>query len=81
MPLGFPGGSVIKTLLADARDMGLIPDLGSLIPQAAEQLSLCATTTKPALYTPGPESTEARPLESALHDQGSHCGERPLHRN
>ena len=26
MPLGFPGGSVIKTLLADARDMGLIPD-------------------------------------------------------
>ena len=49
MPLGFPGGSVIKTLLADARDMGLIPDLGSLIPQAAEQLSLCATTTKPVL--------------------------------
>ena len=55
MPLGFPGGSVIKTLLADARDMGLIPDLGSLIPQAAEQLSLCATTSKPVFTAQEPQ--------------------------
>ena len=26
--LGFPGGTVIKNLLANARDMGLIPGLG-----------------------------------------------------
>ena len=26
--LGFPGGSVIKNLPANARDMGLIPGLG-----------------------------------------------------
>ena len=26
--LGFPGGSVIKNLLANARDVGLIPALG-----------------------------------------------------
>ena len=26
--LGFPGGSVVKNLPANARDTGLIPDLG-----------------------------------------------------
>ena len=26
--MGFPGGSVIKNLLASARDLGLIPGLG-----------------------------------------------------
>ena len=28
MFLGFPGGSVVKNIPANARDMGLIPDLG-----------------------------------------------------
>ena len=32
---GFPGGSVVKNLLANAGDMGLIPDLGrSHMPQS-----------------------------------------------
>ena len=32
---GFPGGSVVKNLLVNAGDMGLIPDLGrSHIPQS-----------------------------------------------
>ena len=39
---GFPGGSVVENLPADAGDTGLIPG-----PHAEEQLNPCATTTKP----------------------------------
>ena len=43
--MGFPGGSVIKSLPANAADMGSIPDPGrSHI--AMEQLSLCTTATE-----------------------------------
>ena len=46
--MGFPGGSVIKSLPANAADMGSIPDPGrSHI--AMEQLSLCTTATEPVL--------------------------------
>ena len=48
LSMGFPGGSVVKNLPANAGDMGLIPVLGRF-PQALEQLSLCATTTEPVL--------------------------------
>ena len=41
--LGFPGGSVIKNLLASAGDTGFHPWTGR-IPRAAVQLSLCAVT-------------------------------------
>ena len=37
---GFPGGSAVKNLLANAGDKGLIPH-SRKIPHAAEQLSLC----------------------------------------
>ena len=45
---GFPGGTVVKKVPANAGDMG--SSLGSgRIPHATEQLSPCATTTEPAL--------------------------------
>ena len=40
----FPGGSVVKNLLSNAGDVGLIPGQGARIPHATEQLSPCATT-------------------------------------
>ena len=45
---GFPGGTVVKNLPANAEDTGVSPWSGK-IPHAAEQLSPCATTTEPAL--------------------------------
>ena len=58
---GFPGGSVIKNLPANAGDTGLIPIWK--IPHAVEQLSLCATTTEPVLQGPGTAG-----LEPMCHD-------------
>ena len=46
--MGFPGGAVVKNLPANAGDTGSSPGLGRS-PHAAKQLSLCATTTEPAL--------------------------------
>ena len=43
----FPGGPVIKNLPASAGDTGSTPGLGTKIPHAAGQLSLCATTLSP----------------------------------
>ena len=45
---GFPGGAVVKNPPANAGDMGSKPRSGK-IPHATEQLSLCTTTTEPAL--------------------------------
>ena len=42
---GFPGGAVVKNPPANAGSMGSSPGLG----RSAEQLSLCTTTTEPAL--------------------------------
>ena len=39
----------MKSLLANAGDMGLIPGLGTEIPYAAGRLSPCATVTEPVL--------------------------------
>ena len=43
---GFPGGTVVKNLPANAEDKGSIPGPGR---HATEQLSPCTTTTEPAL--------------------------------
>ena len=48
MERGFPGGTVVKNLPANAGDTGSSPGLGR-IPHAAEQLNPRATTTEPAL--------------------------------
>ena len=45
---GFPGGAVVESLPANAGDTGFKP-WSRKIPHAAEQLSMCATTTEPAL--------------------------------
>ena len=42
----FPGGPVVKKLPFDAGAAGSVPDWGTKILHAAEQLSLCATTGK-----------------------------------
>ena len=55
----FPGGTVVKTPPANAGDTGSSPG-PERIPHAAEQLSPCATTTKPALQSPRATTTEAR---------------------
>ena len=45
----FPGGPVVKNLPSNVGDMGLILSPGTKIPYAAGKLSLCTTTTEPAL--------------------------------
>ena len=45
-PSGFPGGSVVKNLPANAGDTYPIPDLGRSN-DAVGQLSLCTTTIEP----------------------------------
>ena len=42
----FPGGQVVKNLLSNAGDTGLIPGQGTKIPHAAGQLSPRTTTTE-----------------------------------
>ena len=46
--LGFPGGTVVKNLPANAGDMGSSPGPGRF-PHGAGQLSPCATTTESVL--------------------------------
>jgi len=43
----FPGGPVVKNLLSNSRDTGLIPSWGTEIPHAMGERSLCATTRAP----------------------------------
>ena len=48
----FPCSSVVKNSPANARDRGLIPDLGSeVIPHAKDQLSPCAPSIEPGLWS------------------------------
>ena len=76
----FPGGQ--------CRGHGFEPWPGK-IPHAAEQLSPCATTTEPVLYSPCATTTEARApqllkpahLEPALCNERSHRNEKPAHCN
>ena len=86
--MGFPGGSVLKNLPANAGDMGLISGLGrSHMPQS--KLSPCITTTAPVLESPGAAITEPThrnywspgALEPVLHNKGTHRSEKPVHGN
>ena len=45
---GFPGGTVVRSLPANARGHGFEPWSGKIL-HAMEQLSPCATTTEPVL--------------------------------
>ena len=42
---------MVKNPLCNARDRGSIPGLGTKIPHAAEQLSLCTVITEPGSAT------------------------------
>ena len=57
---GFPAGSVVKNLSADAGDMGSIPDK---IPHATEQLSQC-TAIEPVPQSLGTTTREATTVRS-----------------
>ena len=54
---GFPGGSVVKNPPANVEDTGLTPGQGRF--HVMEQLSPCATTTEPVLWSPQASVTEA----------------------
>ena len=56
----FPRSSVVKNLPANARDRGLIPDLGSeVIPYAMDQLRPCTPSIEPGLWSLRSTTTEA----------------------
>ena len=59
---GFPGGSVVRNLPANAGDVGVIPELGRF-PLATEQLSPYTTTIEPALQSLGAMTAEAHMLQ------------------
>ena len=59
---GFPGGSVVKNLPANAGDTGSIPDQGGF-PHSAEHWGPYTTTTEPV-----PWSLGAAAAESACHN-------------
>ena len=65
LSLGFPGGTVVNNLLANAGDTGSSPGLGrSYLPQSnyahvPQLLSLCSRAHKPQLLSPRATITEA----------------------
>ena len=73
---GFPGGSVVKNLPANARDSDLIPCLGrSYIPQSGlacvpQLLSLGSSTQESQLLSPCAATTEVlSPYSHALQQE------------
>ena len=46
----FPDGPVAEDLPCNARDMGSVPDLGTKIPHAVEQLWLHTATAEPVRH-------------------------------
>ena len=51
------------------------------IPHATEQLSLCTTTTEPALKIPRATTIEPTHLGPVLCNKRSHLSEKPVHHN
>ena len=51
------------------------------IPHAAEQLSPCATTTKPVLRAHAPQLLKPACLEPVLYNKRSHDNEKSTHHN
>ena len=46
----FPGDPVVKNPPSNVGDMGWTTALGTKIPRAVQQLTLCAAATKPTCY-------------------------------
>ena len=84
---GFPGGSVVKNLPANAGDTSSSPGLGrSHMPrsnkaQAPQLLSLHSRAHEPQLLSPHATTTEPVHLEPMLCNKRSHRNEKPVHRN
>ena len=73
---GFPGGSVVKS---QRRGCRFNPWSGK-IPHASKQLSLCATTTEPAFWSPRATSAGVQ-VPWSLCSTGSYRDEKPVHHN
>ena len=76
--LAFPGGTADENPPVNAGDMGSIPGLGRF-PMGSilvwedfpeEQLSPCATTTRPTLQGPEAATTEAQEPRARAPEQG-----------
>ena len=79
---GVPGGSMVKNLPANARDMSLIHGLGK-VSHAAERLSSCVTTIKACALEPGNCTYWAHVAQlQKLTQPGAHAPqEKPMHCN
>ena len=53
----FLGGPVVENSPTNAGEMCSIPALGTKIPHTEGQLSLCATTVEPMIYSPQAATT------------------------
>ena len=71
-----PDGRVDGHVPANAGDTSLI---AGKIPDAAEQLSPCATTLEPVLWTIRAITAEAHVLEPVLCNKRSHGNEKLVH--
>ena len=76
-PEDFLGGPMVKNPPANARDEGSISGLGTKIPNAVEQLSLCAATTESMNHN----YRSPHALEPVFHNQRSHSKEKPAQCN
>ena len=63
---GFPGGPVVKNLPYNAGDAGSTSSLGTKIPHAMRQLSLCTSTAEPQL-----ENLNVSTRDHACHNDDS----------
>ena len=69
----FPGGTVVKNLLFNARDTSLIPAQRTKIPHAMGQLSPCATTTEPIFWSPRHNQRETTTKDPACCNTAKIC--------
>ena len=89
--MGFPGGSAVKNLPANARDMGSIPGPGRThmlqgnYTRAPQLLNLCSRAWKPQLLKPlSPEpvlhkrSPSSQQLEKACEQQKSNAAKNKI---
>ena len=85
--MGFPGGTVVKNLPANAGDMGSSPGLGRFhMPRSnkarvPQLLSLHSRARRLQLLSPRATTTEAHMPRAVLRNKRSHCNEKHMHRN
>ena len=84
---GFPGGTVVKNLPANAGDTGSILVWEDPTCRGATKPARCnywACALEPAshnYWAHVPQLLKPRRLEPVLHNKGSHDNEKPAHRN